>query len=208
MSEHLETMRRAGVFVASLAVLASPACRRQEPGPDPVRLVADLKSPDPVKSGQARLQIITLGEPAVPALAEMLRGGQPRERVLAATTLWGMGARARSAAGDLGASLADPDAELRVAAAMALEAMGSAGEPAVPALVRALGDRDTRVRQAAVKALAGIGPAASAALPALTRALQRGSWPEAEEAVRRIRGGPAAAGPVQTGDRPPDGGRR
>jgi HEAT repeat protein len=198
-------MRKAAALVASVAALASPACRRQEPTPDPVRLVADLKGPDPAKSGQARLQIITLGEPAVPALAEMLRNGQPRERVLAATTLWGMGARARAAAGDLGASLADPDPELRVAASMALEGMGPAAEPAVPALVRALGDRDTRVRQAAVKALASIGPAASAALPALTRALKRGSWPEAEEAVRRIRGGSAAAAGLPTGDRPPDG---
>ena len=208
MSEHVETMRQAAALVASLAVVASSACRRQEPRPDPVRLVADLKSPDPAKSGRARLQIITLGEPAVPALAEMLRSGEPRERVLAATTLWGMGPRARAAAGDLGVSLADPDPELRVAASMALESMGPAAEPAVPALVRALGDRDARVRQAAVKALASIGPAASAALPALTRALQRGSWPEAEEAVRRIRGSSAASGGAPAGDRPPDGDRR
>jgi hypothetical protein len=39
-----------------------------------------------------------------------------------------------------------------------------------------------------VKALGAVGPGAKAALPALTRALRRGSWPEAEEAVRRIRG--------------------
>jgi HEAT repeat protein len=63
----------------------------------------------------------------------------------------------------------------------------------VPALVKAIGDRDGSVRQAAVKALAAIGPAASEALPALTRALKRSSWPEADEAVRRIRGIPAGA---------------
>jgi len=39
-----------------------------------------------------------------------------------------------------------------------------------------------------VKALGAIGPGARGALPALTRALRRGSWPEAQEAVRRIRG--------------------
>jgi hypothetical protein len=38
-----------------------------------------------------------------------------------------------------------------------------------------------------VKALAAIGPPAQDALPALLRVLRRGSWPEAEEAVRRIR---------------------
>jgi HEAT repeat protein len=58
----------------------------------------------------------------------------------------------------------------------------------VPALAKALGDREPGVRQAAVKALGAVGPGAKAALPALTRALRRGSWPEAEEAVRRIRG--------------------
>ena len=84
-------------------------------------------------------------------------------------------------------ALDDPDADLRVSAALALENMGPAAEPAVPALTKAVRDEDVRVRQAVVKALAAIGPAAKPALPALTRALRRGSWPEAEEAVRRIR---------------------
>jgi HEAT repeat protein len=66
----------------------------------------------------------------------------------------------------------------------------------VPALVGALRDRDRSVRQAAVKALGAIGPAASPALPALTREIKRQSWPEAEEAVRRIRGASADAAPA------------
>jgi HEAT repeat protein len=201
-------MRMAIALLASLVLAALSSCSRPQPGPDIVRLMADLKSPQPEKSGKARLEIITLGEPVVPALAAMLRTGEPRERVLAATTLWGIGPRARAAAGDLAASLAEPDMELRVAAAMALEAMGPAAEPAVPALVRALGDREPRVRQAAVKALGGIGPAASAALPALTRALKRGSWPEAEEAVRRIRGVGPGAPAEATGAASPYGDRR
>jgi HEAT repeat protein len=119
----------------------------------------------------------------------MLRTGEPAERLAAANILWAMGARGRAAVPELAAALDDTDPGLQLAAAMALENVGPGAEGAVPALVRALGDRrDRRVRQAAAKALGAIGPAARAALPALTRELRRESWPEAEEAVRRIRG--------------------
>jgi HEAT repeat protein len=178
-------------FVPLLAValaLALPACRKKEAPPDPSRLLADLRSPDAEKSGRARLALIRMGEPAVPAVAGMLRSGSTAERIAAANTLWGMGPRAAAAAGDLAAALDDPETDLRVSAAMALENMGQAAAPAVASLAKAVRDRDVRVRQAAVKALGAIGPAARPALPALTRALRRGSWPEAEEAVRRIRG--------------------
>lgn len=185
-------MRKPALFILAAILLAIllPACRAKESPPDPVQLVADLRSSDAEKSGRARLLLITLGEPAVGPLAGLLRSGTPAERIVAANTLWGMGARAAAAVGDLAAALVDPDPdpELRVAAAMALENMGRAAEPAVPALATALSDRDARVRQAAVKALGAIGPPARAALPTLTRALRRGAWPEAEEAVRRIRG--------------------
>lgn len=170
-----------------LAVVVS-GCRAKEEKPDVPRLLAELRSSDPQVSGQARLKLLQLGEPAVPALAEMLRSGTPSERVAAANTLWGMGQRGSAAVPDLTSTLGDPDTELRVAAAMALQNMGEAAAPAVPALAKAIADRDVRVRQAAVKALGAIGPPATGALPALTRVLRRGSWPEAEEAVRRIRG--------------------
>ena len=180
--------RRAAV-PALLCVLSLAACGDRSSGPDLPALVADLKSPDEEKSGQARLELISLGEVAVPALVDLLETGEPRDRILAATTFWGMGARAASAAPTLASALEDSDPELRVACAMALENMGPAAREAVPALVRALGDPERPVRQAAVKALGAIGPQASSALPALDRAIQRESWPEAEEAVRRIRGG-------------------
>jgi len=184
------TMRQRVVSVAALLLAATllPGCREKERAPDLNQLIADLRGADPEKSGRARLQLITLGEPVVPALAEMLRSGTPDERIAAANTLWGMGARAQAAVPDLAAALADTDLSLRLAAAMALEGMGPAAEGAVPALVKALSDREPGLRQAAAKALGAIGPGARAALPALTRALRRGSWPEAEEAVRRIRG--------------------
>jgi HEAT repeat protein len=196
-------MRKAVLSLLALLLVALPGCRKKETAPDPRQLVADLRGADAAKSGRARLQLITLGEPAVPALAEMLRSGTPAERIAATNALWGMGARARAAAGDLSAALADADPALRVAAAMALENMGAAAVDAVPALAKALDDREPGVRQAAVKALGAIGPAARAALPALTRALRRASWPEAEQAVRRIRELDPGA-PVELGPEGPD----
>jgi HEAT repeat protein len=181
-------MRKAALPLLALLLVALPGCRAKENPPEPGQLVLDLRSQDPEKSGNARLLLITLGEPAVPAVTELLRSGTPAERIVAANVLWGMGARGQSAVPDLVVALDDPDPALRAASAMALENMGAAAEAAVPALAKALGDRDPGVRQAAVKALGAIGPRARAALPALTRALRRGSWPEAQEAVRRIRG--------------------
>jgi HEAT repeat protein len=186
-------MRKPALSLLAALLVALPGCRTKEKAPTPAELVADLCSPDAEKSGRARLLLISMGEPAVGALAELLRSGTPADRIAAANTLWGMGRRAAAAAGDLAVALADPDPKLRATAAMALQNMGPAAEPAVPALAKALSDRDASVRQAAVKALGAIGPPAKAALPTLTRALRRGAWPEAEEAVRRIRGLEAGA---------------
>jgi HEAT repeat protein len=181
-------MRKAVVVSFALLAAALAGCRAKQKPPEPGQLVAELRGSDAEKSGRARLQLITLGEAAVPAVTELLRSGTTAERITAANTLWGMGPRAQAAVPDLVEALADPDPSLRMAAAMALENMGAAAEAAVFALAQALGDREPGVRQAAVKALGAMGPAAHGALPALTRALRRGSWPEAQEAARRIRG--------------------
>jgi len=186
-------MRKSIFLLASLALLG--ACRAKETPPVVPALLADLQSTDPEKAGRANLELIRLGEPAVPGLVELLRSPDARLRKLAASTFWGMGGKARAAVPALADALADPDPALRVSVAMALENMGAEAQGAVPALVRALSDRDRRVRQAAVKALGGIGPGAAAALPALNRVLKRGSWPEAEEAVLRIRGVGGAPAP-------------
>ena len=196
-------MRRAVVVSLALVAATLPGCRAKEKTPDPGQLVADLRGPDADRSGRARLQLITLGAPAVPAVTELLRSGAPAERIVAANVLWGMGARAKAAVPDLVAALADPEPSLRAASAMALENMAEAAVDAVPALVKALDDGEPGVRQAAVKALGAIGPAARDALPALTRYLRRGSWPEAQEAVRRIRGLEPGA-PVDLGPEPPE----
>jgi HEAT repeat protein len=188
------SLRRPGTYLVLALAFTLVSCGDRKRPPDVSSLLVDLTSGDAKKSGEARLRLISLGEPAAPALAELLRSGGPPERLLAATTLWGMGARGRAAVPDLAAALQDSDLELRITCAMALENMGPAAREAVPALTLALADRERQVRQAVVKALGAIGPDASPALPALEREIKRESWPEAEEAVRRIREGTSASG--------------
>jgi len=160
-------MRQAISLLATAALLLS-SCRKVDAPPDPARLVAEMRGPDEARRGVARLQLITLGETAVPALLDLLRTGGPEDRLAAANTFWGMGPRAAAAVGDLVALLVDPDPRLRVAAAQALEAVGPAAAPAVDVLENggsqgAGGDRTRGPRRAA-----GARP------PAAPRLLARG----------------------------------
>lgn len=185
---------RFGLLVAGLVLFlggALSSCSKAA-APDPAALVQKLKSSDATVSGAASLEIINLGEPAVPALVSLLQDPDPRFRALAARTFWGMGKKAREGVPALAAALADPETEVRQAVAMALENMGDAAAGAVPDLVKALRDDDGQVRQWAARALGSIGPAAESAVPALIRAARAESvMGVAEEAIRKIR--PAAA---------------
>jgi len=165
------------------------ACRSKPPEPKVDNLISDLQSADPAVSGKASLELIRVGEPAVPSLVEMLESDDARLRTLATNTLWGMGSKGRAAVPALAGTLNDREPSLRVAAAMALENMGPDAAPAVPALIRALKDRDGKVRQWSAKALGKIGPAAEKAVPALAQAAKsEGIRVAAEEAIRQIRG--------------------
>ena len=94
-------MRVAPSLVLPLAFVAGFAgCRAKEETPDSPRLLSDMRNPDQQVAGQARLKLLQLGEPAVPALSEMLRSGAMPDRIAAANTLWAMGARARAAVPD------------------------------------------------------------------------------------------------------------
>jgi HEAT repeat protein len=179
-------------WLAGVLALAG-GCGSAPKPPDPNALIEKLKSADPEVSGTASLEIVRLGEPAVPALVALLQDPDPKMRTLAASTFWGMGAKAREAAPALGAALADPETGVRVKVAMALENMGAAAEAAIPDLVKALRDRDGQVRQWAARALGSIGPAAESAVPALAKAAKAESvMGPAEEAIRKIRGGTSA----------------
>lgn len=174
------------VLVAGLVV--SAACSRSPQAGDAAALVAQLKSTDPEARGKASLAIVRLGEPAVPGLIEMLKSEDPQHRVTAASTLFGMGPKARAAVPALAEALSnDPSSDMRVSAAMALESIGPDAAPAVPALVRALKDRETVVRQRAAIALGSIGAGARDALPALADASRHDAIrPSAEAAIQKI----------------------
>src|SRR5260221_12983456 len=107
------------VFVPGLRPLA--ACRAKEDAPNVPALITDLQSTDTVKSGQANLELIRVGEPAVPGLVEMLKSGDPHLRSLAASAFWGMGEKARTAAPALAEALSDPDPAFRPQVATAPE---------------------------------------------------------------------------------------
>jgi HEAT repeat protein len=183
-------MRRLSLLLLALATgLGAYGCKSTPKGPDVEGLLSRLKSEDTTVSGVANLEVIRLGEPAVPGLVAMLQSGDPRLRKVAATTLWGLGARGRAAVPDLAAMLEAPETELRLAAAMALDNMGPAAVDAVPALVKALRDPEGEVRQWSAKALGHIGPGAASAVPALSRAAKSDPLrPTMEEAIRQIRG--------------------
>lgn len=182
--------KRIATLVAAVVLASAFACRSEPRGPDFATLIADLKGPDEERSGRARLALISIGEPAVPALKEMAKSDDSGDRLRAVTTLWGMGLQARSAVPELATALSDRDHEVRVTAAMALESIGPAAAPAVRALIKALRDKEGRVRQWSAKALGKIGPAASAAIPALVEASKFDPVrPAAEEAIRQIQGG-------------------
>jgi HEAT repeat protein len=183
-------MRRLSLLLLALWLGLGPSgCRSKPQGPDVGDLLGRLKSEDAAVSGAANLEVIRLGEPAVPGLVEMLQGGDVRLRKVAATTLWGLGAKGRAAVPALAAMLEAPETDLRLAAAMALDNMGPAAIDAMPALIKALRDPEGEVRQWSAKALGHMGPAAASAVPALSRAAKSDPVRQTmEEAIRQIRG--------------------
>ena len=187
--EALVRLRRSVLTCLCVLAVVLPGCRPEPKPPSVEELLEALAGPDERKSGEARLALITLGEPAVPGLVVMLGAPQATLRVRAASTLWMLAEKAKGAVPALVAALDDPDVEVRRSVAMALGNMGGHALPAVPALARALADRDGSVRQYAAKALGAIGPGAEQALPALRELTRTDALrATAEEAIARIQG--------------------
>jgi HEAT repeat protein len=182
-------------FPVSVLVLAlAVGCGRKSQGPEYSDLTQALKSRDEIKRGRATLDLITIGEPAVPALVALLSDPEPEARRVAASTLWGMGIKARGAVPQLAAALSDTDPEVRGRAAMALGVIGPEAREAVPALIRALRDRDVNVRLASINALKAMGPHAIEAVPALRRLVKHELLGlAAQEAVEHINAAMAQA---------------
>jgi HEAT repeat protein len=183
------------LFVLSVLALAlAVGCGRKAQGPDYADLTKALKSRDEIKRGRATLDLITIGEPAVPALVALLSDPEPEARRVAASTLWGMGVKAKAAVPQLAVALGDTDPEVRGRAAMALGVIGPEAREAVPALIRALRDRDVNVRLASINALKAMGQYAIEAVPALRRLVKHELLGlAAQEAVEHINAATAQA---------------
>jgi HEAT repeat protein len=162
-------MARRTVLCVVVTALVAVGCTRKPAGPDIGGLVEQLKGTDEARRGRAATELITIGEPAVPALVELLRDPDPRYRRAAASTLWGLGLKGKAAVPQLADALSDPDPEVRGAAALALHAMGREARAAVPALIAAIRDQDRNVRVWAIKSLGAIGPEAEPALSTIER---------------------------------------
>lgn len=114
--------------------------------------------------------------PAVPHLAELVRGADPGTRYLAATALGRIGDEAESAVIVLLEALRDNDMFLRMAITGALI---NIGHPSVPGLVKALFDQNRAVRRASAMALGKIG--SKRAIPPLQVALK-----DSDPGVRKL----------------------
>jgi HEAT repeat protein len=101
-------------------------------------LAGGLRDSDEEVRIAAHLGMIRLGAAAAPTLATALSEKEPAVRRLAAETLQKLGPNARTAAGDLIATLRDADAEVRDGAGWALEALDPELRTALPALRQAL----------------------------------------------------------------------
>ncbi|HEX2622267.1 MAG TPA: HEAT repeat domain-containing protein [Phototrophicaceae bacterium] len=115
-----------------------------------------------------------MGEPAEPAVAELIRllsDRNPVVRRMAAFALGRIGEPAAPAVSELVKALADNEQNVRDFAAYALGRIGEAAAPALPILIPALKDQQPIVRFGAALALRQIGKAATPAMNALINAL-------------------------------------
>lgn len=150
-----------GLLVAALVVLVVLDRLNWPDDPDyqgrPLsEWMADLASPDPVKSAPARQAILGLGTNAVPSLIVHLGA---RDSILGRLAMrsephiprqvW-VFAMQRTRARDA--------VERRTQAALALAVLGSAARPALPALERAIADPEPRVVGSTAEALRAIVP--------------------------------------------------
>jgi HEAT repeat protein len=141
-------------------------------------LLAELTSGDESRAEKAAGALAGLGEPAVPALLDLLAAPEADRRWWAVRTL------AQIPDVDGGAfvrALADPSAEVRQAAALALN--GNPHPDALPALILALGDPDSLVAGLAARSLVRIG---NVAVPALIEAAQAGPLGARIHAMRAL----------------------
>jgi hypothetical protein len=106
---------------------------------------------------RAFAELVTIGEPAVPLLVDLLKRDEVPYSGDALNALSALGPRAAAAAPELAALLADE--RFTIGVALILTRMGSAAAPALPSLQQALGRGPVQARPLAADALVALGPA-------------------------------------------------
>jgi HEAT repeat protein len=162
MNQLLQPIGRVRTWCLLAAILAT-SCGTKPPyeGKSVAQLEAMLRSPDPTTQVQGAYGLSRLGpgaSPAVPALVEVLHGGNSLVRQNAALALGKIGPDARAAVPELVRMLRDPDWLLRRQAAIALGEIGP--DDAAAAELKRLKRDLPAVRHAAEDALAKSSPPA------------------------------------------------
>lgn len=150
------------------------------------QLAAELSCGDDERAEAAVKKLVDLGQPAVPALIELLTahrdGGQDEE---VDARWWAVRAlaefRGEEAVKALIEALRDPEPSVRQGAALALRKQ--AARQSVPALVAALDDPDYLTGHLSVDALVAVG---EEAVPALMEVMETGSHAARVNAVRAL----------------------
>jgi len=157
-------------------------------------LIEALKKENVRRSAIAALTLIGPGaEPAIPELAEILKGSDFELSVEAVNALARIGPAAIPTLND---ALSHGGGGIRSRTARALADMGAEARASVPALIVAL--TDYHARPAAAYALGEIGPDAKEAIPSLVGFLGDENWDSQKTIVRAISKFGAVAVPALT----------
>jgi HEAT repeat protein len=161
--------------------------------------LSKLKDKNPATRQEAAKALGVIGQPAVPALAELMKEPDNDIRIAAADALGHSGSDARGALPALEKAMKDPEPQVRQHVAYALAVAVNPGDQSLlPTLINGLQDQDPEVRRQVAMALGRFGPTGKSALSGLNAAFMKEEDGQArrnmKEAIDRIQSD------VRTGD--------
>jgi hypothetical protein len=147
------------VVILILGVMGLRAAEPAKPAGTPTaeeikQLVAQLGDDQYSVREEATQQLVAIGRPAVKAIREALKNGDPEVKHRARGVLDTI----QSSVANLIEDLKDTDPAVRKEAAEGLQRLGDQAKSAIPGLVEAVKDKDEAARDAAIVALLTIDP--------------------------------------------------